>query len=115
MVSVRRVIISTTNAEASRGFYAEVLGLPTAYSQGPITALSCADGTEILLHERPAVPSDAALSVGLVVEGLDALIETWRARGGAVVDEPRLQPWGEYQAVVRDPDGHLVCLVSDSP
>src|SRR4051794_23889442 len=99
MVLLRRVIISTSDAAASRAFYADFLGLRTAYSQGPITQLSCADGTEILLHERPATPSDTGVAVSFVVDGLNALVETWRARGGAVVDEPSLQPWGEYQAV----------------
>ena len=54
------------------------------------------------------------MSIGLLVDGLESLVDTWRANGGSVVDEPSRQPWGEDQAVVRDPDGHLVCLVSDS-
>jgi uncharacterized glyoxalase superfamily protein PhnB len=29
-----------------------------------------------------------------------------------VVDPPADQPWGERQAVLTDPDGHVVCLVA---
>jgi catechol 2,3-dioxygenase-like lactoylglutathione lyase family enzyme len=113
MAALRRVMISTSDAAASRAFYADLLGLTLAYSNGPITQLTCEDGAEILLHERPAAPSDSALSLSFAVDGLEAIVETWRAKGGSVVDEPSRQPWGEDQAVVRDPDGHLVCLVSD--
>jgi uncharacterized glyoxalase superfamily protein PhnB len=32
--------------------------------------------------------------------------------GAAVIDAPADQPWGERQAVLTDPDGHVVCLVA---
>jgi uncharacterized glyoxalase superfamily protein PhnB len=29
----------------------------------------------------------------------------------SVADRERVQPWGERQAVLTDPDGHVFCLV----
>ncbi|WP_232234601.1 glyoxalase/bleomycin resistance/extradiol dioxygenase family protein [Actinoplanes sp. N902-109] len=34
------------------------------------------------------------------------------AAGATVIDPPAEQPWGERQAVLTDPDGHVICLVS---
>lgn len=112
MTSVRRLIIATRDTAGSQDFYAGVLGLTTSYSAPPVTALATADGVEILLHEQETTPSDRAVSLSFAVDDLDGLVETWRTRGGVVIDEPELQPWGERQAVVRDPDGHVVCLVA---
>jgi uncharacterized glyoxalase superfamily protein PhnB len=37
-------------------------------------------------------------------------VRAWQGRGGEVIDPPEVQPWGEFMAVVRDPDGHVVCI-----
>jgi uncharacterized glyoxalase superfamily protein PhnB len=48
------------------------------------------------------------------VDELEATVDAWVRAGGAVVDPPEVQPWGERMAVLRDADGHLVCLVGRS-
>lgn len=111
MTALHRVIVSVASTEAALGFYGDLLGLCVA-RQGPMARLG--DGpVELLLHERPSAPSDLAVALSLRVADVDATSATWAAAGGIVVDPPADQPWGERQAVVRDPDGHLVCLVGE--
>ncbi|MEV5001101.1 VOC family protein [Nocardioides sp. LML1-1-1.1] len=109
MSVLHRVIVSVASTEAALRFYGDLLGLPVERS-GPMTRLG--DGpVEVLLHERPTAPSDRAVALSLRVADVDTTSATWARAGGVVVDPPADQPWGERQAVVRDPDGHLVCLV----
>lgn len=108
-VALHRVVISVESIEVALGFYRDLLGLAAEHGAPGVTRLS--DGTvEVLLHERPSRPSDLAVAVGFRVEDLDASCASWSRSGGTVVDPPTMQPWGERMAVLRDPDGHLVCL-----
>lgn len=109
--AVARVIVSVASLEKSLPFYAGVLGLAVIRrGAGAITWLRTEFNLEVLLHERAAVPSDTAVSIGLFIVDLDGVVEVWERQGGTVVTGPATQPWGERMAIVRDPDGHLVCL-----
>lgn len=104
-----RIIVSVRATEASLRFYRDLLGLPVE-PRGVMTRLG--DGpVELLLHERPSQPSDLSVALSFRVEDVDRVCAAWQAADGVVIDAPGQQPWGERQAVVRDPDGHLVCLV----
>ncbi len=105
-----RVIVSVANLADALRFYQQLLGLNVRQTAPGFTWLATADGVEILLHERSAHPSDTSVSLGLGVTGLDAVVARWVTAGGVVIDPPMQQPWGEYMAVVRDADGHVVCL-----
>ncbi len=104
-----RVIVSTADLDRAAAFYGGLLQLPRLSRQGDFARFALGD-RELLLHRRPVDGGDAAVAVGFAVEDLSAVVERWRAEGGTIVDEPAAQPWGERMAVVRDPDGHLVCL-----
>lgn len=108
--SISRIVISVSALGPALAFYEGLLGLRRTRSAGELAWLVTADGIEIMLHERPATPSDTAVALGLIVPDLDGTVDTWTGRGGIVVDPPEDRPWGERMAVVRDPDGHLVCL-----
>lgn len=108
--TVRRLIVSVAALEPALALYRDVLGLAVRSRQGELVSLATADGLEVLLHERPTTPSPAAVAIGFEVDDLDPVVERWRAVGGAVVDPPAEQPWGERMAVVRDADGHVVCI-----
>ena len=109
-VTLQRLVVSTRSIPAALDLYGGALGLELARSSGDLAWLTSADGVEVMLHEREATPSDAAVAIGFAVEGLDGTVAAWVAAGGAVVDPPERQPWGERMAVLRDADGHLVCL-----
>lgn len=107
---LRRVIVSTADLTRSLAFYRDVLGLAGEVA-APFARLTAGD-IEVMLHERPAVASDTSVSACFAIPDLDGTVARWSAGGGAVVDAPEDRPWGERMSVVRDPDGHLVCLVS---
>ncbi|HJQ04197.1 MAG TPA: VOC family protein [Nocardioides sp.] len=108
---LHRVIVSVSDLPRSRRFYVDLLGLDPQERMGDAQLLSIGDGVELLLHQRETLPSDLSISASFGVEDLDGTCARWAAVGGAIVDEPADQPWGERMAVVRDPDGHLICLV----
>jgi predicted enzyme related to lactoylglutathione lyase len=109
-VTLQRIIVSTGSIPAALSLYGGALGLGTTRTADGFAWLSSADGVEVMLHEREAMPSDTAVAVGFAVDRLHATVAAWVAAGGEVVDPPERQPWGERMAVVRDADGHLVCL-----
>jgi predicted enzyme related to lactoylglutathione lyase len=109
-VTLRRIIVSVTDLERALAVYGDALGLEVARSAPGFAWLTSADGVELMLHERPATASDTAVAVGFSTTALDDAVTRWVAAGGAVVDPPTPQPWGERMAVLRDADGHVVCL-----
>lgn len=44
---------------------------------------------------------------------VDELVERAQGAGARVVSGPKAQPWGVYEGVVADPDGHLWVLAAD--
>lgn len=108
--TISRLITSVGALAPAIHFYRDLLGLELRVQQGEFAWLVTADGVEVMLHERPAVPSDTAVAVGFTVTDVARVVADWAAAGGVVVDEPSPRPWGETMAVVRDADGHLVCL-----
>lgn len=108
--TLARLVVSVADLDRALGFYRHLLGLPATCTGGS-AFLRTDPGIEVYLHERPSEPSDLSVAATFRLPGLDERVDMWRGQGGAVVDEPADQPWGERMAVVRDPDGHLVCLV----
>ncbi|WP_419817975.1 VOC family protein [Glaciibacter flavus] len=108
--SVLRLIVSVSVLEPAIHFYRDVLGLELRDRRGEFACLLTRDNVEVMLHERSTTPSDTSVAVGFAVDDLIAIVEAWKTEGGIVVDEPMWRPWGETMAVIRDVDGHLVCL-----
>ena len=109
---LHRIVVSTSRLPDALAFYSGVLGLEVTSEGGGLAMLRLGAGLEVLLHERQAAPSDTSVCLSLRVADLNAVVEDWARRGGAIVDPPARQPWGEDMAMVRDADGHLVCLTS---
>ncbi|PII83265.1 hypothetical protein BMH32_03430 [Leucobacter sp. OLJS4] len=107
---LHRLIVSVSSIDAALALYRGVLGLRLTGRSGELAWLRTDDGTELMLHERPAEASDAAVAIAFAVEDLEGTVARWEAAGGTVLDAPITQPWGERMAVVRDADGHIVCL-----
>lgn len=108
--TLQRIIVSATSLAESLPLYRDALGLRVDREAPGFAWLVSADGVELMLHERAAAPSDTAVAVGFAVHGLGDVVDAWTRAGGSVVDAPQTRPWGERMAVVRDRDGHLVCL-----
>lgn len=109
--SLVRAVVSVNDLDRALGLYVDVLGLRLADRSGDLATLHAAAGLDVMLHERETPQPGHAVSLTFAVDRLDRVVEDWRAAGGVVVDEPQRRPWGEHLAVVRDPDGHVVCLL----
>jgi predicted enzyme related to lactoylglutathione lyase len=111
MVTLSRLIVSVNSLDAALAFYSDVVGLTLRNRSGDMAWLATTDGVQLMLHERPTlVPENATVSITFAVDELDAQVAGWEARGGVVIDPPAEQAWGERMAVVRDADGHVICL-----
>jgi predicted enzyme related to lactoylglutathione lyase len=111
VTSLVRAVVSVSALDRSLNFYESALGLQRGSASSPIARLTDATGTEILLHERAPSASEAGVALSFAVHDVDAATSAAVAAGGSVIDEPADQPWGERQSVLRDPDGHVLCLV----
>lgn len=109
MTSLARLIVSVSELDTSLAFYAGVLGLTLTSRQGDFATLAIGQGMQLGLHERGAEPSDLAVAAGFTVVDLDQICTSCQHLG-TLVEPPEERPWGERMAVVRDPDGHLICL-----
>jgi predicted enzyme related to lactoylglutathione lyase len=110
VTTLHRVIVSVSDLERALALYNGVLGCEISGRQGDMAVLHTDDRIELMLHQRPVDRGDAAVALSFGVRGLGAVVDAWVAGGGSVIDPPARQPWGEDMAVVRDVDGHVVCL-----
>ncbi|WP_395244430.1 VOC family protein [Agromyces sp. MMS24-K17] len=112
--SLARVIVSVSDLRRSAGFYADALGFEPYWESGELARLR-SGSVDLLLHERGAESSDLGVAIAYEVDDVDRAAADAVAHGGSVVDPPGDQPWGERQSVLRDPDGHVICVVASIP
>jgi catechol 2,3-dioxygenase-like lactoylglutathione lyase family enzyme len=113
-MSVRRVVpdLHSTEIEASRDFYA-LLGLSEVMNHGwVVTLASSANPTAQLTlmgeDATAAVPPDLTVEV----DNVDAIHAVMTARGAEIVHPLQDERWGVRRFFVRDPNGHVVNVVS---
>ena len=107
---LRRIIVSVADLDRALALYRDALGFAETYRSGDI--VTPAGPLELMLHQRPPTPGPAAVAVSFVVDDVDAVTAAAEKAGATVLDAPADQPWGERQAVLTDPDGHVFCLVA---
>jgi uncharacterized glyoxalase superfamily protein PhnB len=99
--------------DRSTALYRDALGLTVASGQGETVTLAVPEtGLEVLLHRRPPTAGRAGVAASFLVDDVDATVVAAAKAGATVLDPPADQPWGERQAVLTDPDGHVFCLVA---
>lgn len=106
---VRRIIVSVADLDRALALYRDALGLAEKYRTDEIAMLG---DPEVMLHRRPPTPGPAGVAASYLVDDVDAVTAAAEKAGASVIDPPAEQPWGERQAVLTDPDGHVFCLVS---
>lgn len=120
--SMDYVIVFARDMVAMRRFYGEVMGFPIYRDVGPAWIEYRVGGTLLTLTEHGLVFNDAqtpkgALSLQLAFRvtraEVDACAEALKARGIALVDEPKDQPWGHRTLFFRDPDGNVIEIYAD--
>jgi catechol 2,3-dioxygenase-like lactoylglutathione lyase family enzyme len=112
--------VATRDAAASAGFY-RALGLVVEDKHGGGRTCVDAPNQHFDLDDAEAVPqwnagwNGSSVTLGFEVDDadqVDAVVERLRALGYAVQQEPYDAPWGRRYAVVQDPDGNPIGLMS---
>ncbi|HEY1969999.1 MAG TPA: VOC family protein [Pseudonocardia sp.] len=113
--TLTRVIVSVADLERALAFYDGVLGLHQKIAPPGFAMLTMGSGpgaVELMLHERTPRPSMAGVALTVRVPDVDRTTQAAQALGCTIIDRAADQPWGERQAVLTDPDGHVICLSS---
>ena len=63
-------------------------------------------------YDKPVAVGGVKFELFVYVEAVDALVETLRASGVAILREPADMPWGERVAYITDPDENPVAVAS---
>lgn len=110
-------ILSTPDLARALGFYEDLLGGTVGYrfpDEGEPQYVGLDLGTSHLGIgvdlELDAVAALQRFSLWIYVDDCDAVVETLRASGAPILEEPVDQPWGERVARVADPDGNVVIV-----
>lgn len=114
-MSVERVVpdLACQSLDEARRFYDRVLGLQPVMDHGWIVTLADPrnPGLQINLmtHDEtaPVVPD-----VSIQVDDVDAAYTAAVAAGAEIVHPLTDEPWGVRRFFVRDPDGHVLNVLS---
>jgi catechol 2,3-dioxygenase-like lactoylglutathione lyase family enzyme len=115
--------IVTDNVEGLAGFYARLLGVPTALNgyyveiqAGPASVgFSRRRFTEYREGGGPGSSRPDAIMLDFLVDDVDAEYPRIAALGVEWVLLPTTQPWGNRSMIFRDPAGNLVNVFSRPP
>lgn len=114
-MSVLRVVpnLASHGIGTSKDFYAEVLGLQPVMDHGWIVTLADPGrpGAQlsIMTHDETAPVIPAA---SIQVDDVDACYEAALKAGAEIVHPPTDEPWGVRRFFMRDPDGHVINVLS---
>jgi lactoylglutathione lyase len=97
------VSLYADDLQASRRFYGDLLGLPVV-DEGDWGLVLRAGPVDVFVHSRGDAPTQH-VEMTFDVRDVDAAIDTLRAAGVPVVDEPADREWSDRDGAVADPDG----------
>ncbi|MGP4088057.1 VOC family protein [Streptomyces sp. KR55] len=109
-----RTLLRPNDAERSRVFYGEQLGLAvyrefgTGPDRGTVYFLG---GGFLEISGRSETPPSPAVRLWLQVDDVTAAEEELRAKGVDIVRPPLREPWGLIEMWIADPDGTPIVLV----
>ncbi|MFC9909838.1 VOC family protein [Streptomyces sp. NPDC059862] len=109
-----RTLLRPNDAERSRVFYGEQLGLAvyrefgTGPERGTVYFLG---GGFLEISGRSETPPSPAVRLWLQVDDVTAAEEELRAKGVDIVRPPLREPWGLIEMWIADPDGTPIVLV----
>ena len=109
MMKFDHLNLPVSNLERSRDWWVSTIGLKVEF-EVPDTrtvALNDGEGFAIFLQEKAGAASGIAL--WFQVDDVDAIHDTWSARGIRFNHGPQKNFWG-YGPELADPDGYLIRL-----
>lgn len=108
---------TTHDIEGVKRFYTEILGLSRFRFIPENSYLAIETGPSSSLGFMPPMPGPPERwrpprepNLYLQVEDVDRAFRELSARGAAFEQEPADMPWGHRVALLRDPEGRMVCL-----
>ena len=122
-----RPVLPVTDVPASIAHYRDVLGFTDDWRwsdeeggearHGAPTFASVTRGHFFLfLARRPAPIQPVEIVVGLQsVEDVDRLYREYQSSGATIEEPPQARPWGTYEMRLRDPDRHLLRMLTNLP
>jgi catechol 2,3-dioxygenase-like lactoylglutathione lyase family enzyme len=114
-MAVSRIVpdLASRSLDAAKAFYADVLGLETVMDHGWIVTLADPNDASVqislMTHDESArvIPD-----VSIEVDDVDAAHAAALRRGAEIVYPMTDEPWGVRRFFVRDPDGHVLNVLS---
>jgi catechol 2,3-dioxygenase-like lactoylglutathione lyase family enzyme len=113
-------LVVSADVEASRHFYADVLGGETVLDAGDFAIVALANGWVTITAggeptpDKPTVtlrppvdPNHASGFLNIRVADIDSAYHQWRGRGASFLTPP-IDRGSEIRCYLRDPDGHLI-------
>ena len=114
-MSVRRVVpdFQADDPSASTQFYAEVFGLEPAMDLGWIVTFADPENpsAQISVLRRDATAS-VVPDVSIEVDDVDMAHAAAQRLGCEIIHPLTDEPWGVRRFFVRDPDGHVINVLS---
>jgi catechol 2,3-dioxygenase-like lactoylglutathione lyase family enzyme len=115
LMTVSRVVpdLVSTSLTDTTSFYADVLGLRVVMDHGWIVTLADPERSDVQLSIMTHDASASVVPVASVeVDDVDQCYRAARAAGAEIVHELTDEPWGVRRFFVKDPDGHVINVLS---
>jgi len=116
VIGIRRVVphLRADDMAASRSFYEGFLGLDVAMDLGWILTFASPTNptAQLNLYGAAAPPESLQPQMSIEVDDIDAVHADAVGRGIEVVDPFTDEPWGVCRFFARDPNGHVVNILS---
>ncbi len=114
-MAVKRIVanIATTNVDAARSFYAELLNLNVVMDHGWILTMQGEDAAPPQISFATEGGSGTPVpDLSIEVDDLDAVHRRAIAAGHEIVYGPTTEPWGVRRFYLRDPIGRLLNILT---
>jgi len=115
-MAVKRIItnIATTQVDAGRAFYGDVLGLDVVMDHGWIITFAAAGASATPQISIASEGGSGTLvpDISVEVDDLDDVLHRVTVAGLSVEYGPAEEPWGVRRLYVRDPFGRLVNVLT---
>ncbi len=107
-----RTTLGVRDVPASIDFYERAVGFTTIHTMGnPPTFAMIGNGDARLGLGRVETPAVADFACCYIdVEGVEELHQRCVEAGATITNPLTRQPWGNYDFVVADPDGHQIAF-----
>ncbi|MCC6523812.1 MAG: VOC family protein [Polyangiaceae bacterium] len=107
-----RTTLGVYDVARSIAFYEKALGFEvvTTMGEGPDFAIVARDGVDLGLVKTQAPAVEAFACCYFDVDGVEKAHAHAMAAGATLASPLTRHPWGSYDFVLQDPDGHRIAL-----